>query len=73
MLVGIVFTAWYIIYFRFINTDPKGWWWGISPEGIGTLGMILNFVTMWIVSLMTKEPPKEVQEMVESVRYPREA
>jgi len=73
MLVGIIFTAWYIIYFRFVNTDPKGWWFGISPEGIGTVGMILNFVTMWIVSLMTKEPPKEVQDMVESVRYPREA
>lgn len=73
MLVGIIFTAWYIIYFRFVNTDPKGWWFGISPEGIGTLGMIFNFIVMWVVSLMTKEPPKEVQELVESVRYPREA
>ncbi|MCA1932942.1 MAG: cation acetate symporter [Calditerrivibrio sp.] len=73
MLVGIVFTAWYIIYFRFINTDPKGWWFGISPEGIGTLGMIFNFLVMWVVSMMTKEPPKDVQDMVESVRYPKEA
>lgn len=73
MLVGIIFTAWYIIYFRFVNTDPKGWWFGISPEGIGTLGMIFNFIVAWVVSLMTKEPPKEVQDMVENVRYPREA
>lgn len=73
MLVGIIFTAWYIIYFRFVNTDPKGWWFGISPEGIGTIGMIINFVVMWVVSLMTPPPPKEVQDLVESVRYPREA
>ncbi|MGC8924590.1 MAG: sodium:solute symporter family protein [Calditerrivibrio sp.] len=73
MLVGIIFTAWYIIYFRFVNTDPKGWWFGISPEGIGTIGMIINFVVMWVVSLMTPPPPKEIQDMVENVRYPREA
>jgi cation/acetate symporter len=70
MIIGIVFTAGYIIYFRFINKSPAGWWFGISPEGIGTVGMIFNFVSMYIVSTLTKEPPLEIQELVESLRYP---
>jgi cation/acetate symporter len=70
MIIGIVFTAGYIIYFRFVNKSPAGWWFGISPEGIGTVGMIFNFVSMYIVSKLTKEPPLEIQELVESLRYP---
>jgi cation/acetate symporter len=73
MIVGIVFTAGYIIYFRFINpaaNTPQNWWFGISPEGIGTLGMLMNFVCMWVVSKFTKEPPQEIQDLVESLRYP---
>ncbi len=73
MIVGIVFTAGYIIYFKFINpaaNTPANWWFGVSPEGIGTVGMILNFVCMWVVSKLTQEPPQEVQELVESLRYP---
>ncbi len=73
MIVGIVFTAGYIIYFKFINpaaNTPANWWFGVSPEGIGTVGMILNFVCMWVVSKVTQEPPQEVQELVESLRYP---
>lgn len=74
MIVGIIFTAAYIIYFKFMlppamNT-PKYWWFGISPEGIGTLGMILNFVVAYVVSKMTPEPPQEVQDLVASLRYP---
>ncbi len=49
MVIGIVFTAGYIIYFKFVNpaaNNPQHWWFGISPEGIGTLGMIFNFVSM---------------------------
>jgi len=73
MIVGIVFTAGYIIYFRFINpaaNTPQHWWFGISPEGIGTVGMFLNFILMWVVSKFTKEPPQEIQELVDYVRYP---
>jgi cation/acetate symporter len=73
MIVGIVFTAGYIIYFRFINpaaNTPQHWWFGISPEGIGTVGMFLNLILMWVVSKFTKEPPQEIQELVESLRYP---
>ncbi len=76
MLTGITFTAAYIIYFKFVNPSmntPQHWFLGISPEGIGTVGMLINFVVTIIVSKLTKEPPKEVQEMVESLRYPREA
>lgn len=76
MLSGIIFTAAYIIYFKFVNpamNKPEHWFLGISPEGIGTVGMAINFAVTYVVSKLTKEPPKEVQEMVESLRYPREA
>lgn len=73
MLVGIIFTAGYIIYFKFINPAanvPENWWFSISPEGIGTLGMILNFVIMWLVSRVTAPPPQAIQDMVANLRYP---
>jgi len=75
MLSGIAFTATYIIYFKFVNpsvNNAANWWWGISPEGIGTIGMLINFAVMYVVSLMTKEPPQQVQDMVQNLRYPRE-
>lgn len=65
MLVGITFTAAYIIYFKFMGGTPDQWWFGISPEGIGTLGMILNFIVTITISRFSEAPPKEVQEMVE--------
>ena len=74
MIVGIVFTASYIIYFKPQLGGPglpENFWWGISPEGIGTLGMILNFVIALIVSRFTIAPPKEVQELTERIRTPR--
>ena len=74
MAAGILFTAIYIIYFKFVNpafNTSEHWFLGISPEGIGTIGMIINFVVMAIVSNVTKAPPEEVQNMVESLRYPR--
>ncbi|MGO2317691.1 MAG: sodium:solute symporter family protein [Vibrio toranzoniae] len=76
MLTGIAFTASYIIYFKFINpaaSTPENWWFGISPEGIGTLGMCLNFVVSIAVNKVTAEVPEDVQEMVESIRYPKGA
>ncbi len=74
MLVGLLFTSFYIIYFKFLFPEQNvaaNWWFGISPEGIGTLGMILNFLVSSVVSHITPEPPQEVQDMVESIRYPR--
>ncbi len=76
MLSGIAFTASYIIYFKFINpaaNTPDNWFFGISPEGIGTLGMCLNFVVSIVVNKFTAEVPTEVQDMVESIRYPKGA
>ena len=73
MIVGITFTAAYIIFFRFINPDldkPEFWLWGISPEGIGTLGMVLNFIVATAVSAFTPPPPEEVQALVEDIRVP---
>lgn len=76
MVTGIVFTAAYIIYFKFINpaaSTPDNWFFGISPEGIGTLGMCLNFVVSIVVNKFTAEVPKDVQDMVESIRFPKGA
>jgi cation/acetate symporter len=73
MLAGITFTAVCIIYFKFINPGANhsaNWLFGISPEGIGTLGMVLNFIVSLSVSKFTAPPPKEVQEMVEDIRSP---
>lgn len=72
MLVGIIFTTAYIVYFKFINptAGPEGWWLGISPEGIGTVGMLLNFAVTMIITRFTPAPPIEVQKTVESLRYP---
>ncbi len=76
MIAGIAFTAAYIIYFKFINPAanvPANWWFGISPEGIGTLGMIVNFAVAYGVYKMTDEAPQEIQDLVESIRFPKGA
>lgn len=73
MLTGIAFTGAYIIYFRFINTaaGPDEWLFGISPQGIGTVGMLINFAVTLTVTRFTPAPPQEVQNAVERIRYPR--
>jgi len=74
MVVGIVFTLGYIIYFKFMHLElnnAEHWWFGISPEGIGTLGMILNFVVAIVISKVTAPPPAEIQHLVESIRVPK--
>ena len=73
MLSGLIFTAAYIIYFKFINpaaNHADNWFFGISPEGIGTLGMLLNFAVALMVSRFTPAPPARVQELVETIRFP---
>ncbi len=74
MLVGIVFTASYIIYFKLVapGADASQWWFGISPEGIGSIGMLMNFVTTIVVSRVTKPPASELQNMVDEMRLPTE-
>lgn len=77
LVVGLVFTAAYIIYFKFVapadQNVAKNWLFGISPEGIGTVGMLLNFIVAYVVSKFTPAPPQEVMDLVESIRYPRGA
>jgi len=76
MITGITFTAAYIVYFKFIHPElngPEHWWWGISPEGIGTVGMILNFAVTLVVSRFTPEPPPQVQVLVDLIRVPKGA
>jgi len=74
MLSGLIFTASYIIFFKFIAPElnaPDHWWFGISPEGVGTLGMLLNFVVSLLVMQVTPPPPPEIQDMVRNIRVPR--
>jgi len=70
MLTGLVFTTAYIVYFKFLGGTPDAYWWGISPEGIGTLGMLFNFIVSIGVTYLTPPPPPEVQQMVEHIRLP---
>ena len=73
MVTGILFTAGYIIYFKFINPEAnnsENWLFGISPEGIGSIGMLINATVALLVSKVTPAPPEEVQKMVEDIRIP---
>lgn len=78
MLVGLIFTTVMILlmksdvlFGRAAPVLPN--WFGISAEGIGTVGMVLNFVVAWAVSRATAAPPESVQHMVEDLRIPRGA
>ena len=74
MITGLVFTFGYIVYFKFISpelNDARHWWFGISPEGIGALGMIFNFVVCLVVSRFTPPPPDDIRQMVMNIRVPR--
>jgi cation/acetate symporter len=73
MISGLLFTLTYIIYFKFLYTNLNNadyWFLSISPEGIGFVGMIINFVVAIVVSTYTKPPPKDVIEMIEIIRQP---
>ncbi len=71
MIVGLLFTLAYIIYFKFMGGKDEDWLFGISPEGIGTVGMLLNLSTALIINSITPDPPEEIQQIVEEIRYPR--
>lgn len=73
MIIGVLFTICYIFYFKPQlggPGTPEGYWFGISPEGIGTLGMIINFVVAMVVSRITRPVPAVIQDLVEDIRYP---
>ncbi len=71
MVSGIVFTMIYIINIKFFGGQP--WCFGISAEGIGAVGMLINFMVTLVISRLTKPPPQSVQDMVDTIRYPRGA
>ena len=73
MLSGLTFTASYIVFFKFISPEYNNqeyWFLGISPEGIGVIGMVINFLIAIIISSITKPPPIEVYEIVDNIRMP---
>ena len=81
MICGLLFTLGYIWYFKLgfnlgflkIQGTPDQYWFGISPEGIGTLGMLFNFAVALTVSRFTPPPPQEISDLVERIRLPRAA
>ncbi len=76
MVTGISITAAYIVYFKFVNPAanvPANWFLGVSPEGFGTIGMVVNFAVATAVAALTKAPPRAVQQIVEHIRVPRGA
>jgi len=68
MISGLGFTILYIVSVKFGGASP--WLFGISPEGIGTVGMVLNFIVTYVVSRLTPPPPVEIQALVENLRSP---
>ncbi|MFN3943074.1 MAG: sodium:solute symporter family protein [Flavobacterium sp.] len=79
MIVGMLFMLFYMLKFKFgifdggkeaVDSLKDSWWFGISPEGFGTVAMIINFVVALVVNKFTPEPPADVQEIVENIRIP---
>ncbi len=75
MVVGIIAMLLYMIKYKlgwFDETlpDKSEWWFGISPEGFGTVAMVLNFVVSIVIMKFTPAPPQDVQDIVENIRIP---
>ena len=79
MVVGLLLMLFYMLKFKFGLFDggkdavaglKESWWFGISPEGFGTIAMIVNFATAFIVKSFTPAPPSDVQDIVENIRIP---
>ncbi|MFN4000297.1 sodium:solute symporter family protein [Algoriphagus sp.] len=76
MISGLIFTLGYITYFKFISPELNNldhWWFGVSPEGIGSVGMLINFVMCYFVSKFTPAPPQHVQDLIQEIRIPKGA
>ncbi|MGB2243609.1 MAG: sodium:solute symporter family protein [Flavobacteriaceae bacterium] len=79
MVVGLLLMLFYMLKFKFGIFDggksavaglQSNWWFGISPEGFGSIAMLVNFAVAYIVCRFTAPPPDEVQEIVENIRIP---
>jgi cation/acetate symporter len=76
MITGVTITASYIVYFTLMHPELSNadhWWFGISPEGFGTVGMLVNFAITMTVSRFTPEPPAHVRVLVDLIRIPKDA
>ena len=74
MISGLIFTLSYIIFFKFISPELNTsdyWLFGISPEGIGVIGMLVNFFLAITISSVTKPPPEKIKTLVNKIREPR--
>ena len=79
MVVGLLLMLFYMLKFKFGIFDggksavaglQSDWWFGISPEGFGSIAMLVNFAVAYIVCRFTAPPPGQVQEIVENIRIP---
>lgn len=79
MVVGMALMIFYMLKFKFgifdggkeaVDSLKDSWWFGISPEGFGTIAMLVNFIVALLVNRFTPEPPQDVQEIVENIRIP---
>ena len=73
MVIGILMMLFYMLKFKFDwfgGGTKEDWWFGISPEGFGTVAMIINFIVSIVISKFTPDPPEEVQEIVANIRIP---
>ena len=82
MVVGLSVMLFYMLKFKFGLFDggktavaglQENWWWGISPEGFGSVAMLINFAVALLVNYFTPPPPEDVQMMVEDIRIPQGA
>lgn len=74
MLAGLAFTSSYIVRFKFVHPElntAEHWWWGISPEGIGVIGALVNFGVAALVARFTPPPPEHLAKLVDAIRSPR--
>lgn len=70
ILVGLIFTFGYIVYFTFLGGESIDYLFGINPTGIGTFGALLHFIVAFIVSRLTPTPPSDIEELIEKIRIP---
>lgn len=73
MLSGLIFTLSYIVYFKFMYPELNSsvnWLWGISPEGIGTIGMLINIFVSLVISTFTSKIPNEIEDLIDNIRQP---
>lgn len=76
MIVGMLLMLFYMIKYKlgsFGGGGEEDWWFGISPEGFGSVAMMVNLAVAITVSRMTKKPPQKIRDLVDKIRYPQEA